>query len=79
MNGSTLKDDNLGKRLSEVVDALTWLSIETKCSANGSPSQPLPNMLIVLIGNPHIILNAKVHIACQHLKFALYQKESRLP
>jgi hypothetical protein len=52
MNGSTLIDDNSGTRLSEVVEALTWLPIKTKCTANGSPSQPLPNMLIVLIGNP---------------------------
>jgi hypothetical protein len=49
MNGPTFIDVNSDRRESDVVEAFTVLPVTTKCSANGSPSQPLPNMLIVLI------------------------------
>jgi hypothetical protein len=49
MNGSTLIDVNSDRRLSDVLEAFTRLPVPTRCPAKGSPSQPLPNMLIVLI------------------------------
>ncbi len=49
MNGSTLIEVNSDRRSFDVVEAFTELPIITKCSAKGSPSQPLPNMLMVLI------------------------------
>ena len=52
INGSTLIDVSSDRRFSDVVEALTWCPLKTKCSANGSPSQPLPNMLIVSIITP---------------------------
>ena len=52
INGSTPIDVSSSTRLSDVVEALTWCPLKTKCSANGSPSQPLPNILIVSIGTP---------------------------
>ena len=52
MNGSALTDANSDSRLSDVVEAFTLLPVITKCSARGSPSQPLPNILIVLIVFP---------------------------
>ena len=56
MNGSALTDVNSDSRLSDVVEAFTELPRITKCSAKGSPSQPLPNTLIVLIVIPHFIM-----------------------
>ena len=55
MTGSALTVANSESLLSDVVEAFTLLPILTKCSAKGSPSQPLPNMLIVLIVIPLLI------------------------
>ncbi len=55
MNGSRLIDFRSGMRFSDVVEAFTLCPIKIKCSANGSPSQPLPNMLIVLIVAPILV------------------------
>ena len=55
MNGSALTDANSDSRLSDVVEAFTLLPVITKCSVKGSPSQPLPNMLIVLIVIPLLL------------------------
>jgi len=49
MNGSILKDDNTDKRFSDVVEAFTLCPASMNFSANGSPSHPLPNMLMVFM------------------------------
>ena len=52
-NGLTLIADNSDKRIDEVVDALIEYPFLTKCSDSGNPSQPVPKILIVLIGLPY--------------------------